>query len=63
MGRPDYATRPDAGQAHFPRTRYLEENKASEAGKTPEGWETRPAKDGQKDKDARCMKKNDSLAT
>jgi hypothetical protein len=41
----------------------LEENKASEAGKTPEGWETRPAKDGQKDKDARCMKKNDSLAT
>jgi transposase, IS5 family len=29
------------------------------AGKTPEGWEKQPAKNAQKDKDARWPKKND----
>ena len=36
-----------------------EENEAIKAGKTPEGWEQQPAKDAQKDKDARWTKKND----
>jgi transposase, IS5 family len=31
----------------------LEENEAIKAGKAPEGWEERPAKNAQKDKDAR----------
>jgi transposase, IS5 family len=36
-----------------------EENEAIKAGKTPEGWEEEPAKNAQKDKDARWTKKND----
>jgi transposase, IS5 family len=36
-----------------------EENEAIKAGKTPEGWERKPAKNAQKDKDARWTKKND----
>jgi transposase, IS5 family len=36
-----------------------EENEAIKAGKTPEGWEEKPAKDAQKDKDARWTKKNE----
>ena len=36
-----------------------EENAAVKAGKTPEGWEEKPAKNAQKDKDARWTKKND----
>jgi hypothetical protein len=36
-----------------------EENEAIKAGKTLEGWERQPAKNTQKDKDARWTKKND----
>jgi transposase len=36
-----------------------EENAAVKAGKTPEGWEEKPAKNAQNDKDARWTKKND----
>jgi IS5 family transposase len=36
-----------------------QENEAIKAGKTPEGWEKQPAKNAQKDKDARWTKKND----
>jgi transposase, IS5 family len=36
-----------------------EENEAIKAGKTPEGWEEKPAMNAQKDKDARWTKKND----
>lgn len=36
------------------------ENEAIKAGKTPEGWEKQPAKNAQKDKDARWTKKNDA---
>jgi transposase, IS5 family len=36
-----------------------EENAAIKAGRTPEGWEEMPAKNAQKDKDARWTKKND----
>ena len=36
-----------------------EENEAIKAGKTPEGWEEKPAKNAQKDKDARWTKKNE----
>ena len=35
------------------------ENEAIKAGKTPGGWEEEPAKNAQKDKDARWTKKND----
>jgi IS5 family transposase len=36
-----------------------EENEAIKAGETPKGWEEQPAKNAQKDKDARWTKKND----
>ena len=36
-----------------------EENEAIKVGETPEGWETKPAKNAQKDKDARWTKKNE----
>jgi transposase, IS5 family len=36
-----------------------EENEAIKAGKMPEGWEENPAKNAQKDKDARWTKKNE----
>jgi hypothetical protein len=36
-----------------------EENEAIKAGTMPEGWEKQPAKNAQKDKDARSTKKND----
>ena len=36
-----------------------EENEAIKAGKTPEGWEEKPTKNAQKDKEARWTKKND----
>ena len=36
-----------------------EENETIKAGETPEGWEKQPAKNAQKDKDARWTKKND----
>jgi IS5 family transposase len=36
-----------------------EENEAIKAGKTSEGWEEKPAKKAQKDKDARWTKKNE----
>ena len=35
------------------------ENEAIKAGKMPEGWEKQPAKNAQKDKDARWTKRND----
>jgi IS5 family transposase len=35
------------------------ENEAIKSGKTPEGWQAKPAKNAQKDKDARWTKKND----
>jgi IS5 family transposase len=35
------------------------ENEAIKAGKTPEGWDEKPAKNAQKDKDARWTKKNE----
>ena len=35
------------------------ENAAIKAGKTPEGWQEKPAKNAQKDKDARWTKKDD----
>ena len=37
-----------------------EENEAIKAGKTPEECEKQPAKNAQKDKDARWAKKNDA---
>ena len=36
-----------------------EENEAIKAGKTPQGWEEKPTKNAQKDKEARWTKKND----
>jgi transposase, IS5 family len=48
------ATIVSAPQQHNSR----EENEAIKAGKTPEGWEEKPAKNAQKDKDARWTKKN-----
>jgi transposase, IS5 family len=36
-----------------------EEDEAIKAGKTPQGWEENPAKNAQKDKDARWTKKNE----
>ena len=36
----------------------MEENEVIKVGKTPEGWEKQPAKNAQKDKDARWPKKN-----
>ena len=45
----------------MPRQRNTkEENETIKAGKTPEGWEKQPAKNAQKDKDARWTKKNDA---
>jgi IS5 family transposase len=49
------ATIVDAPKQHNTR----EENEAIKAGKTPEGWEENPAKNAQKDKDARWTKKNE----
>jgi transposase, IS5 family len=50
----------DATIVSVPKQRNTkEENEAIKAGKTPEGWEPRPAKNAQKDKDARWTKKND----
>jgi transposase, IS5 family len=50
----------DATIVSVPKQRNTkEENEAIKAGKTPEGWEKQPAKDAQKDKDARWTKKND----
>ena len=36
-----------------------DENEAIKAGKTPEGWDEKPTKNAQKDKDARWTKKNE----
>jgi hypothetical protein len=36
-----------------------EENEAIKAGQSPDGWEEKPAKNAQKDKDARWTKKNE----
>jgi hypothetical protein len=50
----------DATIVSVPRQRNTkEENAAIKAGKMPEGWEKQPAKNAQKDKDARWTKKND----
>ena len=50
----------DATIVSVPKQRNTkEENEAIKAGKTPEGWEQQPAKNAQKDKDARWTKKND----
>ena len=50
----------DATIVSVPKQRNTkEENEAIKAGKTPEGWEKQPAKNAQKDKDARWTKKND----
>ena len=50
----------DATIVSVPKQRNTkEENEAIKAGKTPEGWEEHPAKNAQKDKDARWTKKND----
>src|SRR5213595_3172252 len=44
----------DATIVSVPKQRNTkEENEAIKAGKTPEGWEKQPAKNAQKDKDAR----------
>ena len=51
----------DATIVSVPRQRNTkEENETIKAGKTPEGWEQQPAKNAQKDKDARWTKKNDA---
>src|SRR5213075_2553603 len=51
----------DATIVTVPRQRNTkEENETIRAGKTPEGWEQQPAKNAQKDKDARWTKKNDA---
>jgi transposase, IS5 family len=50
----------DATIVSVPRQRNTkEENEAIKVGKTPAGWEEEPAKNAQKDKDARWTKKND----
>src|SRR5438876_12309460 len=50
----------DATIVSVPRQRNTkEENETIRAGKTPEGWEQQPAKNDQKDKDARWKKRND----
>src|SRR5882724_5065431 len=50
----------DATIVSVPKQRNTkEENEAIKAGKTPEGWEKQPAKNAQKDKDARWTKRND----
>jgi len=50
----------DATIVSVPKQRNTkDENEAIKAGKTPEGWEEHPAKNAQKDKDARWTKKND----
>jgi IS5 family transposase len=50
----------DATIVSVPKQRNTkEENEAIKSGKTPEGWEEQPAKNAQKDKDARWTKKND----
>src|SRR5262249_32334375 len=49
----------DATIVSVPKQRNTkEENEAIKAGKMPEGWEKQPAKNAQKDKDARWTKKN-----
>src|SRR5467141_173510 len=50
----------DATIVSVPKQRNTkEENEAIKAGKTPQGWEKQPAKNAQKDMDARWTKKND----
>ena len=50
----------DATIVSVPKQRNTkEENEAIKAGKTPQGWEKQPAKNAQKDKDARWTKRND----
>src|SRR6266478_573335 len=50
----------DATIVSVPKQRNTkEENEAIKAGKTPQGWEKQPAKNAQKDTDARWTKKND----
>ena len=50
----------DATIVSVPKQRNTkEENEAIKAGKTPQGWEQQPAKNAQKDKDARWTKRND----
>jgi transposase, IS5 family len=52
----------DASIVSVPKQRNTkEETEAIKAGKTPEGWEKQPAKNAQKDKDARWTKKNESF--
>jgi transposase len=54
----------DATIVSVPKQRNTkEENEAIKAGKTPEGWEKQPAKNAQKDKDARWTKRNDENST
>ena len=51
----------DATIVSVPKQRNTKkENEAIKAGKTREGWEQQPAKNAQKDKDARWTKKNDA---
>ena len=51
----------DATIVSVPKQRNTkEENETIKAGKTPEGWEQQPAKNAQKDKDARWTKKSDA---
>jgi transposase, IS5 family len=51
----------DATIVSVPKQRSTkEENETIKASKTPEGWEQQPAKNAQKDKDARWTKKNDA---
>src|SRR5881398_273898 len=50
----------DATIVSVPKQRNTkEENEAIKAGTTPEGWEKQPAKNAQKDNDARWTKRND----
>jgi hypothetical protein len=54
---------PAAGPSSAPKQHNsLEENEAIKAGKAPEGWEEKPAKNAQKDKDALDLLLNDNNA-
>ena len=49
-----------AARSSVPKQRNTKkENEAIKVGKTLEGWEQQPAKNAQKDKDARWTKRND----
>ena len=54
----------DASFVEVPRQRNTrDENKQIKEGKVPEEWKENPAKESQKDSDARWTKKNEQLFT